>query len=953
MSAQLAPIEVFYSYADADEDLRSKLDKHLSQLRHDGLITTWHKRQIIAGTDWVKALDEHLNMASVILLLISADFLASDYCYGVEMQRAMERHDANEARVIPILLRPCDRQSAPFGKLQSLPSDGRPVSNWHNSDEAFANIAQGIRVALQDIQHLAMSAPLTTFPSIWSVPYSRNPVFTGREELLEQLHTQLQTMQAATRSQPQAISGLGGVGKTQLAIEYAYRYRQEYQIVLWARANAVEALNASYAEIATLLRLPQRNEQKQEVIVEAVKDWLKEQQSWLLILDNADELSIVQPFLPTLFGGHLLLTTRALTTVRLARRFEVKTMDEEVGALLLLRRSGLIDPNAALSDASPANRVVALEITRGLGGLPLALDQAGAYIEETSCGLAGYQRLYQMQRRELLQRRGGINDDHPDPVATTWSLSFKKVKQRNPAAADLLRFCAFLAPDPIPGEILTNWAKTYRPIAESTNMGTGPLQKKQGNAPSRKPKRKRRQQQYVPQVMSQYGKNELGEALALTASDPLLLNGAIECLRAYSLVSRDAETQTLSVHQLVQAVVCDSIPKERQHPWMLRAVNVVRAAHPGSDFEHWPALERWLPHALLCATWIEQAAMLPLDAVHLLNGAGNYLQDRARYVEAEPLHERALEICEQLLKDVEEVEKEAAAVQSWARELAERHQLQIMLSVNIVTVGEPLVVRLSPLVVRLSTVMSLNNVAEIYRKQGKNEQAEPLFRRALDILKQQPAILEQQSETDASAIASLEANILNNLATFYGNQGKYTEAESRHRQALDIRERTSGADAPATAESLNNLAALYYAQGKNEQAEPLFLRALAIREQELGAKHPRTAQSLNNLALLYENQRKYEQAERLFLRALAIDEEAYREPHPDVASDHNNLATLYDNQGKYEQAETHYQRSLTIKVHTLGPRHPSTRLTRRNYAVLLRAIGRNGEAERLESEDNG
>lgn len=929
MSAQLAPIEVFYSYADADEDLRSKLDTHLSQLRRDGLITTWHKRQIIAGTDWAKAFDEHFNMASVILLLISADFLASDYCYGVEMQRAMERHDANEARVIPILLRPCDRQSAPFGKLQSLPSDGRPVSNRLNSDEAFANIAQGIRVALQDIQHLAVSAPLTTFPRIWSVPYSRNPVFTGREELLEQLHTQLQTMQAAALSQPQAISGLGGVGKTQLAIEYAYRYRQEYQIVLWVRANAAEALNASYAKIATLLRLPQRNEQKQEVIVQAVKDWLKAQQSWLLILDNADELSIVQPFLPTLFGGHLLLTTRALATVRLARRFEVKTMDAEVGALLLLRRAGLIDPNAALSDASPANRVVALEITRGLGGLPLALDQAGAYIEKTSCGLAGYQRLYQMRQRELLQHRG-INDDYPDSVATTWSLSFEKVKQRNPAAADLLRFCAFLAPDAIPEEILTNWAKTYRLIAESTNMGTGPLQKKQGNVPSRKPKRpffallfrKRIQQQYVPQVMSQYGTEELGETSAPAASD---LNRAIESLQAYSLVSRDAETQTLSVHRLVQAVVRDSMPVDVQHQWMQRAVDVVQAACPRSDFEHWPALEWWLPHALLCATWIEQAAMPTLDTVLLLTVAGSYLQERARYTEAEPLHKRALEICEQLLKEPGEDE-----------EVGELKRL----IVNIFTGGA----------IRLSTVMSLNNLAQIYQEQGKYEQAEPLFRRALDTLKQQP---EQHSETDASAIASLEANILNNLATFYGNQGKYTEAESRHRQALDIRERTSGADVPATAESLNNLAALYYAQGKDAEAEPLFLRALAIREEKLGAKHPRTAQSLNNLALLYENQRKYEQAEPLFLRALAINEEAYREPHPDIASDHNNLATLYENQRKYEQAETHYQRSLTIKVHTLGPRHPSTHLTRRNYAALLRAIGRNSEAERLESEDNG
>src|SRR5262249_24830754 len=128
MSALPAPIEVYYSYADADEDLRSELDKHLGQLRREGLITTFHKRQITAGMNWTKAQDSHLSTASIILLLVSSDFLSSDYCYGIEMQHAMERHEANETRVIPILLRPCDWQSTPFGKLQALPSNGKPLT---------------------------------------------------------------------------------------------------------------------------------------------------------------------------------------------------------------------------------------------------------------------------------------------------------------------------------------------------------------------------------------------------------------------------------------------------------------------------------------------------------------------------------------------------------------------------------------------------------------------------------------------------------------------------------------------------------------------------------------------------------------------------------------------------------------------------------------------------------
>src|SRR6516162_5075560 len=139
MPNEQAPIEVFYSYAHEDEALRHELNKHLSILQRLGLISSWHDRQIVAGTDWAKAIDSHLETASLILLLVSSDFLASNYCYGVEMKRALERHQANEAQVIPIVLRPVSWEGAPFEHLQALPTDGKAVTTWSNQDEAFAN----------------------------------------------------------------------------------------------------------------------------------------------------------------------------------------------------------------------------------------------------------------------------------------------------------------------------------------------------------------------------------------------------------------------------------------------------------------------------------------------------------------------------------------------------------------------------------------------------------------------------------------------------------------------------------------------------------------------------------------------------------------------------------------------------------------------------------------------
>ena len=183
---------------------------------------------------------------------------------------------------------------------------------------------------------------------VWNISYQYNPFFTGREDLLSRLQKQLQTGQSSALSQPQAMSGLGGIGKTQIAVQYAYQHSDDYQAVLWVRAESHEALTSSFVEIATLLDLPQKDAQDQTVTVKAIKHWLQANHGWLLILDNADEPAIVREFLPTKFDGHILLTTRAQALGGLAQRIEVDTFLPELGALFLLRRATLIATDAAL-----------------------------------------------------------------------------------------------------------------------------------------------------------------------------------------------------------------------------------------------------------------------------------------------------------------------------------------------------------------------------------------------------------------------------------------------------------------------------------------------------------------------------------------------------------------------------------------------------------------------------
>src|SRR5207253_1352979 len=305
-----------------------------------------------------------------------------------------------------------------------------------SSEERTAEIT-----TFSDTPDLHISTPP---PPIWNAPHRRNPFFTGREDILIHLYTILRSSKAAALTQAQAISGLGGIGKTQIAVEYAYRYRDHYQAIFWINASTRDALSADFVMLAALLDLPEQLEQDQDIVVRAVKRWLTTHTHWLLILDNTDNLEMIVDFLPVHGTGDVLLTTRLQALGTVAQHIEVEKMVPDEGVMFLLRRTKVLTPGTTLDQVPKEKQALATEIVMALDGLPLALDQAGAYIEETRCGLSRYLDLYGTRRKELLLRRGRFPIDHPDSVAATWSLSFQQVEQESLVAADLLRLFAFL-----------------------------------------------------------------------------------------------------------------------------------------------------------------------------------------------------------------------------------------------------------------------------------------------------------------------------------------------------------------------------------------------------------------------------------------------------------------------------------------------------------------------------
>ncbi len=797
------------------------------------------------------------------------------------------------------------------------------IGRWEQGDVLPARKAVVLELArylhLDDSEaRQLLEASFTALPPPCVIPYPRNPLFTGREDLLEILHQRLSADRVVALTQAYALHGLGGIGKTHLALEYAYRHALEYTAVFWISAETGETILASFWSIANALSLPQRKETDRQQVVMAVQQWLSVHSQWLLIWDNVEDMELVARFLPPIHMGAILITTRRQTLGTLAQGLPLLPMTLREGMLFLLRRAKILSPEATseqlerLAHSQPREYSAAQELATIMDGLPLALDQAGAYIEETNCSLWDYRERYEQRRAFLLDRRGVPGGDHPHSVTTTFLLASERVQLLHPAALELLRFCAFLSPDAIPEELFD---------ADAHHLVSVPSSGLRKNGSSHLPQQGR----YTTQNPKRSSGNALGPVLGPIATDPIQLDLVLAALRTFSLMQRHSETRTLSIHRLVQTVLREGMNQQEQELWQQRAIHLLNTVFPEITHETWKQCERLLPHVLVCASAIPDQAE-DRDLADVLRKAADYLRERAQYKEAEPLYQRALRIWQRVLEP--EHPDSASSLYGLAYLYYEQGKYEE---------AEPLYQRalhiweqaLGP--EHPDVAHSLNRLANLYGMQGKYEEAEPLYQRAL-------CTLERTLGPEHPNVARL----LNNLALVSYNWGRYEEAEPLYWRALRIWEQALGPEHPCVAYPLDNLATLYEMSERYEEAEPLYQRALHIWEQALGPEHPSVAHPLYGLAELYREQREYQEAEPLYQRALHIWERALGPEHSCVALSLNGLANLYGEQGKYEEAESVYHRALAIREQHLGHLHPDTG---RSLADLARLYGRRGNSE--------
>ncbi|MCK2017946.1 SIR2 family protein [Peribacillus frigoritolerans] len=354
--------------------------------------------------------------------------------------------------------------------------------------------------------------------SSWNVPYKRNPFFLGREVELKLLEKNL--LSENSLSFIEAVSGLGGVGKTQIAVEYCYKKKDGYKWVWWINAENIASITASYEELAKQLELPIKDEKGNHIVVDVIKKWMQVNVNWLVVFDNLIDENKLEIFLPTTFLGHVIVTTRKSNASSFLNSLNIdKFIREDSIKFLLIRTKKSRESEEACS-----------QLAELLGDLPLALEQAGAYINQTGISINGYIDRFRRYRDQITKKGKPINYNYT--LATTWEISFEEIDIQNSIALEFIYLCSFLSPDEISLDMFSSNSDSPKFIKEN-----------------------------IPTEL------ELDELLSI--------------LRSFSLIK--SSEFGFSIHRLVQAIIIDKLPKSKRELFIEVALDLIKNSWHSSN----------------------------------------------------------------------------------------------------------------------------------------------------------------------------------------------------------------------------------------------------------------------------------------------------------------------------------------------------------------------------------
>ena len=615
------------------------------------------------------------------------------------------------------------------------------------------------------------------------------PHFVGREELLKKLRNKLFDEQPKKFNHRVALFGMGGVGKTQAAIEYVVRHKGEYNSVFWITAEDQASLLLGFQEIAT--KCAKIEGVDGVSVAREVLRWLETQNSWLLVMDNVDDISIVNNYLPDVEPGegHILLTTRNPNTTGIhAQGLEVEVFERQTAANLLLLRADLDDKSDVEINSE------ALKIVEELGFLALAIEQAAAYIREASKNIFNFLGEYYCHRKVLSRRPRG-NWAYQHVIATTWSLSFKIVKERNTDAAQLLNLFAFLNPD----EILIEFLDA--------------------------------------------GRAGLPESLNTLIGDSFNFYTALEILEQFSLIRRPGDGQIVSIHRLVQAVIRDNLGNEDKRGVMEMVVALFLCAFPPFEEDKRQTCRRY--QAQVVGPLHALTELNSEDVAKVLLRVGIFLHAEGRYHEVGDFECRAVQTY--TLSFGPEDSRTLTAMNYLAetyhalgqtKEASALHEK--VLEARTRTSGDE----------HPNTLTSMNNLAGTYHALGLTKEASALHEKVLEAqtrtlgeehpntltsmnnlaetyhalgsrTKEAAALHEKVLEARTRTLGEEHPDTLSsmyNLAATYWSSDRRNEAIELFERELDLCRRVHGASHPETLASMENLACCYCEVGRMEEA---------------------------------------------------------------------------------------------------------------------------------------
>lgn len=778
---------------------------------------------------------------------------------------------------------------------------------------------------MQVVEQLALKiVTQTDRPSVISsafcVPYDRNPYFTGRADLLETLAREL-SKKPNSYTHRVSLYGLGGVGKTQIALEYAYSHKAEYNYVFWISGVDQAHLFSGFGDIAKNIHcVEQIPGQSAADLAQAVLKWLRETESWLLIIDSLDDITIVEGYLPLTDGtGHTLITTRNSDSEGIpAEGIEVSELDKEDSVQFLLHRSKLRDTT------SPEVQREAQRIVDELGYLPLALEQAATYIRQSQ-NIEEFWEAYQESRQELLDWRPKGNHPYKFTVATTWRMSLERLQSLCASAITLIQCFAFLNADEIMIEFLEAGKKSVHP--------------------------------------------ELSSIL----KSRLQLRKCLTALESFSLINIFGDGRKVRIHRLVQTVIRDELDREQRVVMLSSIIRLGLQSFPDMVRDESKRKICRVYHAPVAACLIHEEARSDSEWDILAGRLTGFLILDGFYRESLKWSDLVFRSREQIL-GAEHSEtllaqtNLAISLQNVGREGEAIDIYESVLAIQKKSLGPN----------HPDTLRTMHNLASSLRGMGRVEEAVTLYKEALKIHNQLPGAKRRNTLRLMYGLASAYHSLgqvqdavkmceetleiqktelgrehpdtlhtMNELASAYCSLGKIKEGEQLYKETLEIQKAVLGSENPDTLRARHGLATTFWDLGRFNEAIKMYQEIIVIQKGLLGPEHPETLRSMDGLAWSYDSAGQFEDALALFQQVLELRKVTRGAEHRDTLNSMEGLAVSLNKLGRSEEALKLHQQTLEIRKRVLGPDHERTLCSMEGLADTFSNLGRMEEARRL------